>query len=231
MRNSEYASRQLQAVQDRIQVAASKTGREPASITLVGAAKQMSADLVAAFGDSGLRHIGENYLSQALEKQTLLPENKFVWHFIGKIQSNKTQDIASHFSWVHAVDRLKIARRFNDHLNNKPPIQILVQVDIDDEPSKGGIPANLAAEFCQQIAQFSNIRLRGLMLLPKARSVYDEQRKPFAQARELLEQVNQRYGLAMDTLSMGMSNDLEAAIKEGSTMIRIGTDLFGARTK
>jgi pyridoxal phosphate enzyme (YggS family) len=231
MRNSEYASSQLHAIQDRIRVAANNAGRESASITLVGAAKQKSADLVAAFGNAGLRDIGENYLGQGLEKQILLPGNTFVWHFIGKIQSNKTQDIASHFSWVHAVDRLKIARRFNDQLNNKPPLQILVQIDIDDEPSKGGIPANLATEFCQQISQFKNLKLRGLMLLPKARSIYDEQRKPFAQARELLEQVNQRYGLAMDTLSMGMSNDLEAAIKEGSTMIRIGTDLFGARTK
>ena len=231
MTNSQYASSQLQAIQDRIQNAANNAGREASSITLVGAAKHQSADLVAAFGDVGLSNIGENYLNQAVEKQALFSKNELIWHFIGKIQSNKTQAIASHFSWVHAVDRVKIAHRLNDHLANKPKLQVLVQIDIDDEPSKGGIQVNLAAELCQQIAQFQNLTLRGLMLLPKARSGYDEQRKPFAQARELLEQVNQRYGLAMNTLSMGMSNDLEAAIIEGSTMVRIGTDLFGARVK
>lgn len=231
MTNSQYASSQLQAIQDRIQLATNNAGREASSITLVGAAKDKSADLVAAFGDAGLSNIGENYLNQAVEKQALLASNEIIWHFIGKIQSNKTQTIASHFSWVHAVDRVKIARRLNDHLANKPGLQVLVQIDIDDEPSKGGVHANLAAELCQQIAQFKNLTLRGLMLLPKARSAYDEQRKPFAQTRELLEQINQRYGLTMDTLSMGMSNDLEAAIIEGSTMVRIGTDLLGARAK
>lgn len=229
MRNSEYASSQLQAIQDRIRRAANNADREISSITLVGAAKEKSADLVAAFGDAGLTNIGENYLNQGLEKQALLGGNEFIWHFIGKIQSNKTKEIATHFSWVHGVDRLKIARRFNDHSNNNSPLQILVQLDIDDEPSKGGVQPKLAAEFCAQLSQFENLRLRGFMLLPKARFVYDEQRKPFAQARELLAQVNQRYSLAMDTLSMGMSNDLEAAITEGSTMVRIGTDLFGAR--
>lgn len=231
MSNNEYASSQLQAIQDRIRFAANSADREASSITLVGAAKQKSAGLVAAFGAAGLTNIGENYVNQGLEKQDALLNNEFIWHFIGKIQSNKTNDIATHFSWIHGIDRLKIARRFNDHSNNNHPLQILVQIDIDDEPSKGGVQTELAAQFCDQITQFKNLTLRGLMLLPKSRSVYHEQRKPFAQTRELLEQVNQRYGLAMDTLSMGMSNDLEAAIAEGSTMVRIGTDLFGARAK
>jgi len=231
MSNSDYASKQLNKIRNRISAAAKEANRELSEISLIGAAKQQSTELVASFAKAGLRHIGENYLNQGLEKQEQLVENDFVWHFIGTIQSRKTKAIAQHFSWVHSIDRLKVARGLDKYSEGSQQLQVLLQINIDDEDSKGGISPSATPELCEKVSELENLKLRGFMLLPKARETFQDQRKPFAQARELLSQCNQRLGLNMDTLSMGMSNDLEAAILEGSTMIRVGTDLFGARAK
>lgn len=231
MCNNDYASKQLNKIRNRISLAAHEAGRNPSSVTLIGAAKQQAAEQLDAFHAAGLQHVGENYLAEALEKQLLLGDQALTWHFIGKLQSNKSKAVAAHFSWVHSIDRYKLALRLAAQTPEQKTLQILIQLDIDNETSKGGIDPASAPELCARIAELSNLRLRGFMLIPKARESFDEQRRPFAAARQLMAQCNQRYDLAMDTLSMGMSNDLEAAVAEGSTMVRIGTDLFGARAK
>lgn len=229
MKYKEYARERLQQIQTRIGEAAQQAAREPREISLVGAAKQQSVELAQAFVDEGLLHIGENYLHEALEKQQSIKTSEVHWHYIGRIQSNKTAAMAAHFTWIHGVDRLKIARRLAAQKPKDRELNLLLQIDIDNEPSKGGVAVDQVYQLCQQVAELDDIALRGFMVLPKPRQGIAEQRAPFAQTREILEQCNQRYGLAMDSLSMGMSGDLEAAILEGSTMVRIGTDLFGAR--
>lgn len=231
MSNRDFASKQLNKIQNRISIAAASANRDPSSISLIGAAKQQSTELVRAFSDQGLAHIGENYLNQGLEKQQALSDLELTWHFIGAIQSNKTRDIARYFDWVHSIDRLKIAERLNRQAPAGKRLQLLLQINVDDEASKAGVTPAQTPQLCDEIAQLPTLDLRGFMLIPMARSDFDAQRKPFAQARQLLDSCNQRYGLSMDSLSMGMSNDLEAAIAEGSTMVRIGTDLFGPRAK
>ena len=153
------------------------------------------------------------------------------WHFIGAIQSNKTKEIAANFDWVHSVDRLKIARRLSDQRQalGLPKLKILLQVNVDAEPTKAGIVSAQLIEVVRGCADLDGIQLRGLMALPKARQELEQQREPFKRLRELMLQCNAEIGTAMDSLSMGMSNDLEAAVLEGSTMVRIGTALFGAR--
>lgn len=232
MCNSDYASKQLNKIRNRIAKAASSASREASEIRLIGASKQQNAALLKEFANHGLSDLGENYLQEALQKQSQMASLDLRWHYIGTIQSNKTRLIAEHFDWVHGVDRLKIATRLASHRTaseRDQPLNLLIQVDIDDEPNKGGIPLEQAAQLADQIAHLDNIKLRGYMLIPRAREDQDQQRKVFEKAKELLETSNQQYGLAMDSLSMGMSGDLEAAIAAGSTMVRIGTDLFGAR--
>jgi len=155
---------------------------------------------------------------------------KLNWHFIGQVQSNKTKTIAENFRWVHGVDRLKIANRLGQQ-NPTPekPINLLIQLNPDNEASKGGVAPEQAPELCMQVAEINGISIRGFMMIPKARGSFEEQKQTFSIAQEQLELTNQRYGLQLDSLSMGMSGDLEAAIAAGSTMVRIGTDLFGAR--
>lgn len=229
MIDNEYAVERLSRIQQRIMSAAQQAGRPAEEITLIGAAKQQTAERIAGFVAAGLFNIGENYLQEALTVQPNLGREKLQWHYIGHIQSNKTSAIATHFDWVHSVDRFKIARRLAQHRTAEHKLNLLVQVDIDDEPSKGGVAVTETETLCSQISELENIQLRGIMVLPKARTNLAQQREPFARARALLEQCNQNLGLQMDCLSMGMSNDLEAAILEGSTMVRVGTDLFGAR--
>lgn len=232
MCNSDYASKQLNKIRNRITEAASSASREASEIRLIGASKQQNAALLKEFANHGLSDLGENYLQEAVEKQSQMASFDLCWHYIGTIQSNKTKAIAEHFDWVHGVDRLKIATRLASHRTASErdrPVNLLIQVDIDDEPSKGGIPYDQAAQLADQIAPLDSIRLRGYMLIPRAREDQDQQRRVFEKAKELLELSNQQYGLSLDSLSMGMSGDLEAAIAAGSTMVRIGTDLFGAR--
>ncbi|NND82038.1 MAG: YggS family pyridoxal phosphate-dependent enzyme [Gammaproteobacteria bacterium] len=229
MRNIDYASKQLNKIRNRISQAAENVGREASSVVLIGAAKQQDAALCEAFCEAGLEALGENFVQQGIERQKVIPRQRVQWHFIGKIQSNKTRLIGQHFDWVHGVDRLKVARRFSDQSAGNSALQILLQLNIDDEASKAGIALNQAPQLCDQVAQLPNLQLRGFMLIPKPNRAGAERRRPFALAREALASVNQRYGLAMDSLSMGMSSDLEDAIAEGATMVRVGTDLFGQR--
>lgn len=229
MSDNEYAELQLAKLRARIENAAHQAGRSPTEITLIGAAKQQHSDTLANFIQAGLTDIGENYLQEALVAKAYLANAKVNWHYIGQIQSNKTVNIAANFNWVHSVDRIKIARRLAAHATNPKSLNILLQINIDDEPSKAGTAITEVQELVQKISALETINLRGFMVLPKFTGNIDAQRGAFAKTREALEQCNQNLGLSMDTLSMGMSGDLEAAILEGSTMIRVGTDLFGPR--
>lgn len=239
MSDNEYAQRQLTKVLTRIEQAALQAGRAPDDITLIGAAKQQPLLTLGHYIDAGLKHVGENYVQEAVAAQQALASKTASWHYIGQLQSNKTALVAQQFDWVHSVDRYKIAQRLSQQRisqhqlsqqrPDRTPLNVLIQVDIDDEPSKGGVPVSQLMELCQQIADLPNLALRGFMVLPKAREGIEQQRQPFAKTRDLLGSANLAYGLAMDTLSMGMSGDLEAAVLEGSTMVRIGTDLFGPR--
>jgi len=219
----------LSAVATRLDRAAADHGRSADDICLVAVSKTKPVALVKAALDAGQTDFGENYLQDALDKIKALAEHKPVWHFIGDIQSNKTRDIAAHFAWVHAIDRLKIARRLSDQRpEGMAPLNLCIQVNIDDEDSKSGIAPDALTELAGQIAELSNVRLRGLMTIPAYTSDFDAQRTPFAALRQLMEELNAA-GHALDTLSMGMSADLEAAVAEGATHVRVGTDIFGAR--
>jgi len=217
-----------QNVVAEIAAAARRSGRNPDEILLLGASKQQPAAAIRVLAGLGLRDFGENYVQDALAKQAELADLALTWHFIGRIQSNKTQEIARHFDWVHGVDRLKIARRLSDQREAPEPLNICLQVNIDDEPSKGGLlPAELL-EVAAPVAELPNVRLRGLMAIPRPESDPGRQRASFGRVRGLYEELRGR-GLELDTLSMGMTADLEAAIAEGATIVRIGTALFGPR--
>jgi pyridoxal phosphate enzyme (YggS family) len=219
----------LDKVRDRIVQAAHAANRDPADITLVAVSKTKPVTLVRDALDHGQRDFGENYLQDALAKIDALTEREPLWHFIGDIQSNKTRDIASNFSWAHAIDRFKIARRLSDQRpEGYAPLNLCIQVNIDGEASKSGIAPTDVAELADQIAELEHVKLRGLMTIPAPSADEVSQRKPFAALRELMQHLNDR-GHDLDTLSMGMSADLEAAIAEGATHVRVGTDIFGAR--
>ncbi|MFZ3024932.1 YggS family pyridoxal phosphate-dependent enzyme [Pseudomonas sp.] len=213
-------------VGERIRAAAHASGRDLDHIGLLAVSKTKPAAAVREAYAAGIRDFGENYLQEALEKQAELSELPLIWHFIGPIQSNKTKPIAEHFAWVHSVDRLKIAQRLSEQRpTGLPPLNICLQVNVSAEASKSGCaPAELAA-LAQAVSQLPNLRLRGLMAIPEPTDDVAAQRAAFARLREL------RNGLPLplDTLSMGMSHDLDAAIAEGATWVRIGTALFGAR--
>ena len=213
----------------QIRAAEHRFARQPNSVTLMAVSKTRPAEAVREAYQAGLRHIGENYLQEALDKIEALPDLDIVWHFIGPIQSNKTRPIAEHFAWVHSVDRLKVARRLSEQRPVElPPLNICLQVNISGEASKSGVTPAELPEIAAEVAKLPNIQLRGLMAIPASSDQFEAQREPFRQLRELQEQLNQQ-GLKLDTLSMGMSGDMQAAIAEGATMVRIGTDIFGAR--
>jgi len=219
----------LQTVQQRIDTALSQYGREPGSVTLLAVSKTRSSEELRAMANAGMRRFGENYLQEALEKITALRELDLEWHFIGPIQSNKTRPIAEHFDWVHSVDRLKLARRLSEQRPaDLPPLNICLQVNVSGEQSKSGITLQELPALAREVATLPRLRLRGLMAIPAPAEGLDAQRQPFRQMRLALEQLIAE-GLELDTLSMGMSGDLEAAIAEGATLVRIGTALFGPR--
>jgi pyridoxal phosphate enzyme (YggS family) len=219
----------LDKVRNRIALAAHAANSDPADITLVAVSKTKPVALVRDALDHGQRDFGENYLQDALAKIDALTEREPLWHFIGDIQSNKTRDIASNFSWAHAIDRFKIARRLSDQRpEGYAPLNLCIQVNIDGEASKSGIAPSDVAELADQIVELEHVKLRGLMTIPAPSTDEASQRKPFAALRELMQRLNDR-GHDLDTLSMGMSADLEAAIAEGATHVRVGTDIFGAR--
>jgi len=199
-------------------------------VTLCAVSKAQSADAMRAAYDAGQTVFGENYLQEALTKQAQLDDCAIAWHFIGPIQSNKTQLIARHFDWVHSVDRLKIAQRLSDARPTElPPLNICLQVNISEEASKSGASGQELLELALNINQLPHLRLRGLMAIPAPCSDFTQQRDQFRQVRALFEQLNS-HGLSLDTLSIGMSGDFAAAIAEGATLVRIGTAIFGARS-
>ena len=213
-------------VGERIRAAAQASGRDLDHIGLLAVSKTKPAAAVREAYAAGIRDFGENYLQEALEKQAELSELPLIWHFIGPIQSNKTKPIAEHFAWVHSVDRLKIAQRLSEQRPaDLPLLNICLQVNVSAEDSKSGCaPAELAA-LAEAVSQLPNLRLRGLMAIPEPTDDVTAQRAAFARLRELRDGLP----LPLDTLSMGMSHDLDAAIAEGATWVRIGTALFGAR--
>lgn len=216
----------IATVQQRICDAARKIGRDPADVGLLAVSKTKPAALIREAHAAGLRDFGENYLQESLDKQAQLQDLDLVWHFIGPIQSNKTRPIAEHFDWVHSVDRLKIAERLSaQRPTDLPPLNVCLQVNVSGEASKSGCAPEDLAELAQAVSRLPNLRLRGLMAIPEPSDDPARQREPFAHLRELRDSL----GLELDTLSMGMSHDLEAAIAEGATWVRIGTALFGAR--
>ncbi|MDN7127554.1 YggS family pyridoxal phosphate-dependent enzyme [Pseudidiomarina terrestris] len=220
----------LKEVRSSIESACLQSNRSPESVQLLAVSKTKPADKIRQLYQAGQRHFGENYLQEALQKQLQLTDlSDIVWHFIGPIQSNKTRDIATHFTWVQSIDRLKIARRLNEQREqHMPPLNILIQVNIDDEQSKAGIAPDQLAEFAAELQQFPQLKLRGLMTLPAANPTAEQQRQSLTAMQRLFSELKSQYP-TVDTLSMGMSNDLETAIAAGSTMVRIGTALFGAR--
>lgn len=220
----------LQRVRTRIDGAARQAGRDRDTICLIAVAKTRSASEVRAIAAAGVTDIGENYLQEALEKQTALGDLRLTWHFIGALQGNKTRAVAEHFDWVHSVDRLRILRRLSEQRPaSHAPLNVCLQVNLDGESSKAGLDPAAVAEVVEAAQAWPNIALRGLMALPASRSDADSQREPFRRLAVLARDVEQRCGLKLDTLSMGMSDDLEAAIAEGATHVRIGTALFGPR--
>jgi len=216
----------LSAISARITSAAQAAGREPASVQLLAVSKTKPASAIREIHAAGVADFGENYLQEALTKQQALGDLPLIWHFIGPIQSNKTKAIAEHFDWVHSVDRLKIAQRLSEQRPaGLAPLNICLQVNVSGEDSKSGCaPADLPA-LAKAVTALPNLRLRGLMAIPEPTDDRAAQEAAFAHLRELQESL----GLSLDTLSMGMSHDLEAAIAQGATWVRIGTALFGAR--
>ncbi|MCC8391935.1 YggS family pyridoxal phosphate-dependent enzyme [Paraburkholderia sp. MMS20-SJTR3] len=227
----QHLAHTLVDVQQRIAAAAQAAGRDPQSIMLLAVSKTFPADAVRAAHAAGQRAFGENYVQEALDKIHTLADLRasLEWHFIGPLQSNKTRPVAEQFDWVHSVDRLKIAQRLSeqrpDHL---PPLNVCLQVNVSGEASKSGVAVADAAGIAQQIATLPKLKLRGLMSIPEPADELDAQRAPHRVLRELFERLRAD-GLALDTLSMGMSADLEAAVLEGATIVRIGTAIFGAR--
>ena len=219
----------LASVQMRIEAAAHACGRDPRDIRLLAVSKMQSPQRICEAASAGQRDFGENYLQEALDKQIAVANLALIWHFIGPIQSNKTRAIAAHFAWVHSVDRIKIAQRLSDqrpiHL---PALNVCIEINISGEASKSGIAPPALPAFARQVAALPRLKLRGLMAIPAPSVDVQQQRRTFARVRELLETLNQQ-GLALDTLSMGMSDDMEVAIAEGATIVRIGTAIFGAR--
>lgn len=219
----------LQAVRGRITQTAAACGRDPSGICLVAVSKTRPVEDLRLALAAGQLDFGENYLQDALPKILELAGTGIRWHFIGPIQSNKTRDIAHHFNWVHSIDRVKIARRLSEQRPAQlPPLQICLQINLDDEASKAGFRASAVDAAADAIARLPRLELRGLMCIPRPRSDPHEQRAAFAALRELLQRLRERHA-GLDTLSMGMSADMEAAILEGATMVRIGTDIFGPR--
>ena len=220
----------LSTLADRIRSAAQAAGRAPEQVRLLAVSKTKPAAAIREVYAAGVRDVGENYLQEALAKQLELTDLPLTWHFIGPIQSNKTRAIAEHFDWVHSVDRLKIAQRLSEQRPAElPPLNICIQVNVSGEASKSGCtPADLPA-LASAISALPRLTLRGLMAIPEPTDDRAEQDAAFAAVRELNQSLQASLKLPLDTLSMGMSHDLESAIAQGATWVRIGTALFGAR--
>lgn len=219
----------LTAVTDRIRAVEHQAHRTPQSVTLLAVSKTKPAALIEAASAAGQRCFGENYAQEAVEKAEALKHLNLEWHFIGPIQSNKTRGLATHMDWIHTVEREKIARRLNDQRpDDMAPLNICLQVNISGEASKAGILSTEVLTLADAISALPKLRLRGLMAIPAPSEGIDAQRRPFKALKDIWDELKGTYP-ELDTLSMGMSGDLEAAVLEGATIVRIGTDVFGAR--
>ncbi len=221
----------LRVIRDLLAKASNDAGRGDSSVNLLAVSKKQPVSAVLAAAEAGQRDFGENFVQEGLEKIAAAGRDDLIWHFIGHLQTNKTKAVAGHFSWVHTVDRLKTAERLSKQRPEElGDLNICLQVNIDNEAGKSGLRASEVLALARTVSALPRIRLRGLMCLPENRSDFEQQREPFARLHELLTLIKED-GIDVDTLSMGMSGDYAAAIYEGSTIVRIGTAIFGAREK
>lgn len=219
----------LGKIRDLLTKAALDAERDPGTVQLLAVSKKQPLQLIADAAAAGQRDFGENFVQEALERIQKLPQGDLVWHFIGHLQTNKTRAVAENFDWVHTLDRLKTAERLSRHRPDElGDLNVCLQVNVDDEPEKYGVRADALLELATACTELPRLKLRGLMCLPAIREDFEEQRVPFARLQALRESLAAN-GIAMDTLSMGMSGDYRAAIFEGATIVRIGTAVFGPR--
>lgn len=221
----------LQGVRARITAACTAVGRPADAVNLLAVSKTFGPDAVAEAFAAGQRAFGENYIQEAVEKMAALRELPIEWHCIGPVQSNKTRLVAENFQWIHTVDRLKIAQRLSDQRPaDLPPLQICLQVNVDGGANKSGAPPHDVADLALAVATLPRLRLRGLMCIPEPAPDFVATRALFMRAKALFDALNAQ-NMGLDTLSMGMSADMEAAIHAGSTMVRVGTAIFGGRPR
>ena len=219
----------IRLVNERVNAACIDSGRSPNSVTLLAVSKTKPIEMLREAARHGLKQFGENYADEAKEKIQQRPALKSEWHFIGRIQSNKTQSIAQHFAWIHTVDRIKVAKRLASHCPENKILQILLQVNVDSDENKGGIEAGKIDELIKYVLSKPNLNLRGLMTILSRET---DPQKGYSKLRDLFNHLQETYAQEFhnwDTLSMGMSNDLEVAVNCGATIVRVGTDIFGSR--
>ena len=219
----------IKLVKERVNAACIVNGRSPNSVTLLAVSKTKPIEMLREAERHGLKQFGENYADEAKEKIQQRPALKSEWHFIGRIQSNKTQSIAQHFAWIHTVDRIKVAKRLASHCPENKILQILLQVNVDSDENKGGIEAGKIDELIKYVLSEPNLNLRGLMTILSKET---DPQKGYSKLRDLFNHLQETYAQQLhnwDTLSMGMSNDLEVAVNCGATIVRVGTDIFGSR--
>jgi pyridoxal phosphate enzyme (YggS family) len=222
-------SESIRSTRESITAACAAAGRSVDSVTLLAVSKGQSAAAIDSAARSGVEHFGENFLQESLPKIEALTGRELVWHFIGRLQANKTRPVAEHFQWVHGVDRLKIAERLSAQRPfHAPPLNVCLQLHVGGEASKGGVEAAEMPALARAVKALPGIRVRGLMCMPPAEPDVTVQRQWFREARLLFDYLNEK-GLGLDTLSMGTSADYPAAIAEGATIVRIGTAIFGPR--
>ena len=225
----QFLPARLADVHARIDAAARRAGRDPHSVRLLAVSKQQPIGAIEAAAEAGQVEFGENYVQEGVAKIETLRDLRLTWHFIGQLQGNKTRDVAESFQWVHTVDRERIAARLAaQRPHYAGPLEVLLQVKLDAGPGKGGVEPEALPRLAEIVGGLPRLRLRGLMCIPEPATDDAGQRGPFRQLRRLLEELNSR-GHALDTLSMGMSADLEAAVAEGATIVRVGTAVFGPR--
>jgi pyridoxal phosphate enzyme (YggS family) len=224
-------SQSVPAVQKRIAAAARAAGRSVDSVTLLAVSKGQSSAAIDSAASAGIEHFGENFLQESLPKIESLAGRELTWQFIGRLQANKTRPVAENFAWVHAVDRFKIAERLSaQRPYHAPPLNVCLQLHVGGEDSKGGVESTELRELARQVVALPRLRLRGLMSMPPAETEVARQRQWFRETREVFDYLNE-HGFGLDTLSMGTTADIEAAILEGSTQVRIGTAIFGPRSE
>jgi hypothetical protein len=229
LRSSQNLPERIHSLRIRMATAAGRAGRSVDSVTLLAVSKGQPAESIGAAAAAGLTDIGESYLGEAVGKIATLGDLPLTWHFIGRLQSNKTREVAEHFAWVHGLDRLKIAERLAaQRPYHAPALKVCIQVNLAGEETKGGVPAAEVPRLASAVAALPRLALRGLMCIPPEETDPERQRQWFARLRALRDSLNGD-GFRLDTLSMGMSGDFEAAIQEGATIIRVGTAIFGPR--